>query len=258
MLGTLQQRFINSAAPTAREEAAILFGTTALTIGAMAGAVMLAATGGSVSSVVTSASLQWTGLAMLLTAGALPVRRIQTNHPGNFRDRAALTAVPLVALLLGLSLASGTGASAQDVTFISGDVVVTTDDLNLRDDASIDATLIDTLPVGTPVTITSDPITGDDYTWYAVTTDYGDGYVVSDYLADPETIPSGTAVAINTDELNLRSAAGTGSEVLSVLDSGTEITVVSEPTVLDGITWYQVDTAAGSGWVAGEFLTVLV
>ncbi len=163
-----------------------------------------------------------------------------------------------MALLVGLTFSTGIGANAQGVTFVAGDVVVTTDDLNLRDDALVDATLIDTLPVGTPVTITSEAIAGRVHTWYAVESDNGDGYVVADYLSDPATIPSGAAVSINTDELSLRSAAGSDSHVLSLLDSGTEITVVSEPTVLDGITWYQVDTAACSGWVAGAFLTVVV
>ena len=168
-----------------------------------------------------------------------------------------LTTGAVVALLLGISLTSGIGAGAQETTFVSGDVVVTTDDLNLRDDASVDATLIETLPAGTPVTITSDPISNGDYTWYAVESDYGDGYLAGEYLADPDTIPTGTSVAINTDALNLRAAAGVDSEVLSVLDTGTEMTIVSEPQVLDGITWYEVDTAAGSGWVAGEFLSVI-
>ncbi|CAN5671935.1 hypothetical protein BH09CHL1_BH09CHL1_30740 [soil metagenome] len=254
MLGNLQHRLIDASESTHREQAAILFGTTAVTFGVMAGAIALAASKQSINDL----PLQWAALGMVLAAGAVLLRRIQFSSPVESRGRAALAAMPLMALLLGLTLTSGIGANAQDVTFVSGDVVVTTDDLNLRDDASVDATLIDTLPVGTPVTITSDAIVGGEYTWYAVESDYGDGYVVADYLSDPATIPSGTAVSINTDELNLRSAAGTDSEVLSTLDSGTEITVVSEPTVLNGITWYQVDTAAGSGWVAGEFLTVLV
>jgi uncharacterized protein YgiM (DUF1202 family) len=245
---------INTSESTPREQAAILFGTTAVTVGAMTGAIALAASEQSGSDL----PLQWAALGAVLAAGSVLLRKVQVGNPVKSRGRMALAAIPLVALLLGLTLASGIGANAQDATFVSGDVVVTTDDLNLRDDASVDATLIDTLPLGSPVTITSDAIAGGDYTWYAIESDYGDGYVVADYLSDPATIPSGTAVSINTDELNLRSAAGTDSEVLSVLDSGTEITVVSEPTVLNGITWYQVDTASGSGWVAGEFLTVIV
>jgi hypothetical protein len=254
MFGNLQHRLTNTSESTSREQAAILFGTSAVTVGAMAGTIALTASEQS----VTDLPLQWVALGMVFTAGAVLLRRIQFSNPVASRGRKALAAIPLIALLMGLALTAGIGANAQDVTFVSGDVVVTTDDLNLRDDASVDATLIDTLPVGTPVTITSDAIVGGDYTWYAVESDYGAGYVVADYLSDPATISSGTAVSINTDELNLRSAAGIDSDVLSVLDSGTEITVVSEPTVLDGITWYQVETAAGSGWVAGEFLTVLV
>lgn len=255
MFGNLQQRLFNSSAPTPAEEAVILFGTTALTIGAMASAIVLATPQYSLSSIGTP--LQWFGAGLLAVAAGLIARSVQTHRHESPRGRTFLTTGALAALLLGISLTSGIGAGAQETTFVSGDVVVTTEDLNLRDDASADATLIETLPAGTPVTITSDAIASGDYTWYAVESDYGDGYVAGEYLADPETIPAGTSVAINTDELNLRAAAGVDSDVVSVLDTGTEITIVGEPQVLDGITWYEVDTAAGSGWVAGEFLSVI-
>jgi uncharacterized protein YgiM (DUF1202 family) len=255
MFGNLQQRLVHAAAPTPAEEAVILFGTTAVTTGAMIAAIVLATPQHALSSIATP--LQWLGAGLLAAALGLLARRVQAHHDGRPRGRLVLTTATLAALLVGAGLASGIGAGAQETTFVSGDVLVTTDDLNLRDDASANAAVIETLPAGTAVTLTSDPIVGDDYTWYAVETDYGDGYVAGEYLADPATIPTGASVSINTDELNLRAAAGVDSEVLAVLDTGTEITVVSDPQVVDGITWYGVDTASGSGWVAGEFLALL-
>lgn len=257
MFGKLQQRLFNTSAPTPAEEAAILFGTTAVTIGAMVSAIILATPRNSLSSILAGSTLQWIVLGAIAVALVMFVRGARAHDRKISRGHMLFTTAALAALLLGASLAAGIGTSAQESPFVIGDVLVTTDDLNLRDDASIDATLIETLPAGTAVTITSDAVSSGDYTWYAVETDYGDGYVAGDYLADPATIPTGTSVAINTDELNLRADAGVDSDIISVLDTGTEITVVSDPQVLDGITWYEVETAAGSGWVAGEFLTVI-
>jgi uncharacterized protein YgiM (DUF1202 family) len=224
-------------------------------MGAMGAAIVLATPQHSLSSIATP--LQWLGAGLLAGALGLLARRVLAHRDVSPRRRLAMTTAMLATLLIGIGLVSGIDAGAQDTTFAAGDVLVATDDLILRDDASATAGVIDTLPAGTAVTITSDPIDKDDYAWYAVDTDYGNGYVAGEYLADPATIPTGASVAINTDELNLRAAAGIESEVLATLDTGTEITVVSEPQVLDGIIWYEVNTASGSGWVAGEFLIAL-
>lgn len=235
---------------TPRESATLLFGTTAATVAVMAGAILWTRSGNALAGAgLITAAIAVVALGFL--ARQIKPAELQRSYP---RVTAAAVAA---ALLLGVTLLSGISANAQETAYAAGDVVVTSDDLNLRDDASVDATLIDTLPAGTAVVITSDPITVDTEVWYAIESDYGDGYVDGAYLTDPATIPTGTSATINTDALNLRAAAGLDSEVVAELDSGTEITVMSDPTLLDGITWYQVDTAAGSGWVAGEYLQAL-
>ena len=75
-------------------------------------------------------------------------------------------------------------------------------------------------------------------------------------FADAQTaseLTAGTTV-VATDGLNLRADASTAAEVLMVLPEGASATVVGGPVAADGYTWYPVDTNAGSGWVAGEYL----
>jgi uncharacterized protein YgiM (DUF1202 family) len=87
--------------------------------------------------------------------------------------------------------------------------------------------------------------------------------VASEYLATSVStslaattsgIEVGSAVYVNTDELNLRAAAGLDGEVISVLSTGATATVVGGPESVDGYTWYQVDVDGTTGYVAGEYL----
>ena len=55
--------------------------------------------------------------------------------------------------------------------------------------------------------------------------------------------------------LNLRDAAGTGSDVLFALEAGAEVEITDGPVSANDFTWYEVETADGeTGWIAGEFL----
>jgi uncharacterized protein YgiM (DUF1202 family) len=69
---------------------------------------------------------------------------------------------------------------------------------------------------------------------------------------------SGNRVVVFTDLLNLRSAAGLGAEIKTVVPKGTEFVISSGPTVKDGFDWYRVQyaTGSGTGWVAGEYLAI--
>ena len=41
-----------------------------------------------------------------------------------------------------------------------------------------------------------------------------------------------------------------------VLDTGASATIVDGPVDADGYSWYEVSTAAGDGWVDGEYLAL--
>jgi uncharacterized protein YgiM (DUF1202 family) len=59
-----------------------------------------------------------------------------------------------------------------------------------------------------------------------------------------------------TDELNLRSDAGTDGTVREVLPKGTELTIVQGPRSDDGLEWYQVTVvdSGAKGWVAADYI----
>jgi hypothetical protein len=63
------------------------------------------------------------------------------------------------------------------------------------------------------------------------------------------------AVFCTTDALYLRSAPGTGSEQLVLMNGHSQVNRVnSEEQTADGHTWYQVEYGGRQGWAAAEFL----
>lgn len=148
---------------------------------------------------------------------------------------------------------------------VGAKVVVNTDVLNLRSGAGLSASVIATLPYGTKLTVTGGPIVAEGYTWYPVKTADGTvGWAAGEFLTldtGGAAFTIGQAVVVNTDALNLRTAAGTSAAVIMVLPHGQSLTVTGGPTSADGYTWYQVETPKVdgmigwvTGWVAGEFL----
>ena len=152
-------------------------------------------------------------------------------------------------------------AAAQDATaFAAGQsVVVNADALNVRADASTDAEIIGTLQHGTVATIVDGPVTGGDYSWFEVTYDDLDGWVAATYLIDAASEPAlaaGDIVIVNTEALNLRSAAGADSDVVEILDGAAEGAVVSGPETADDMAWYEVDFDGVQGWVSRSYLAL--
>ena len=155
-------------------------------------------------------------------------------------------------------------ASADDATTSAGflaasTVAVAADELNLRDEAGLGGGVVDVLPSGTTATVVGGPENVDGYDWYQVETDAGSGWVAGDYLTAAALggsgFGAGTAVVVDTDGLNLRAAAGLAAAIVTELANGTTATITADPVDADGYTWYPVATSAGSGWVAGAYLT---
>ncbi|MEZ4505346.1 MAG: SH3 domain-containing protein [Thermomicrobiales bacterium] len=150
-------------------------------------------------------------------------------------------------------------ASATAAFTVGQAVVVNADALNMRADASIDAEIVTTLQNGTWATVVDGPVTGGDYSWYQVEYDDDTGWVAAEYLVDAATggsLTAGSTVIVNTEALNLRSAAGSSSEVVMILDGSTEGSVVSGPETADDMDWYQVDFDGTQGWVSRTYLAV--
>jgi uncharacterized protein YgiM (DUF1202 family) len=173
-------------------------------------------------------------------------------------------AAALVFAIIALSAAWLGGvftASAQDATGFTANeaVVVNADGLNLRDDASSSANVIEVLPEGTYATVLDGPIADSEYSWYQIEVDGVSGYVAGDFLADAAssgTLSVGATVYVNTDALNLRDDATTSGNVVAELPTNTVATVLDGPVDADGYAWYQLDVDGTTGWAARDFLAL--
>jgi uncharacterized protein YgiM (DUF1202 family) len=176
------------------------------------------------------------------------------------RPLVAATAVAL--LVAALQHSPGVGAQTASDLALGETIVIGTDGdpVNLRADAGLSAVVLAELPAGTTATVVDGPVSVDGYTWYGLDVDGTIGWSAGEFLASATTANSfaiGDAVAVNADVLNLRDAAGLAGGVVAELPTGTTATVLGGPESVDGYTWYQVETDAGSGWVAGEYLSAV-
>lgn len=122
---------------------------------------------------------------------------------------------------------------------ITGSVV------NLREEPSTSAKVLDKLPKGTEVNVLS-----SSDVWYKVSYDGKTGWVHGDYLHVVEkTIGIGT---VTVDVLNVRSKPDVTSDVLSQIHKGTKVAVLTQSG-----DWYKIKTTDGTAaWVASEYLTL--
>lgn len=139
---------------------------------------------------------------------------------------------------------------------------VDTDYLNIRAEPSLRSPANATIPFGTTGTVLDGPRPTGGYRWYQLETDYGRGWAVEQYLvlegqSRPRTrFVVGDAVAVDDQAgLRLRTAPGLGMNVLSSLSYGTRGVVIGSARVSDGITWLEIQTAFGTGWVGEPYLT---
>jgi uncharacterized protein YgiM (DUF1202 family) len=145
------------------------------------------------------------------------------------------------------------------------------DALRLRSAPNTSGGVIATMPTGTTVTVVSGPTSSGGYTWYQLTTSYGNGYAAGEFLqptgtttptdpppANPPPPTSGkfaigTAVRV-TEALNMRSGPGTGNGIIATLPAGTAGTVLEGPSTGSGYTWWRIQTSQGTGWAAENWL----
>ena len=163
---------------------------------------------------------------------------------------------------MATSIFTASDAAPPTGKFETGDAVeVDTDYLNIRTDPSLRAAALATMPRGTGGTVIAGPEPAGGYRWYMLDTDYGRGWVVEQYLAaqgaaTPRTrFVVGDAVAVNDpDGLRLRTGAGLGTSIIATLPDGTRGTIVGNARVSDNITWLEIQTAIGTGWLAETYL----
>ena len=174
---------------------------------------------------------------------------------------AGLTSIRLAgALLLVIALAMGTMAPdrASAATFSAGDPVVTTEAVNVRTEADTSASVRAIAQAGERFSIGQIKAQkADGYTWYRVSTatrvNYG--WIASDFLELDYPFDEGDCATVADGPLNLRSQAGTGGPVVTVLSNGAGVRVLAnDPVNANGYLWYRVTAPDSTGWAASQFL----
>ena len=135
----------------------------------------------------------------------------------------------------------------------------TTENLNLRNQASLSGKVLMTIPKGKTVTILSEK---DENGWYKVSYDGKTGYAISNYIKEgdsnsesTESTPS-TPVPIEgqpTENLNLRDQPSTSGKILTTIPKGKTVTILSEKNA-NG--WYKVSYNGKTGYVSGSYFKV--
>ena len=135
----------------------------------------------------------------------------------------------------------------------------TTENLNLRNQASLSGKVLMTIPKGKTVTILSEK---DENGWYKVSYDGKTGYAISNYIKEgdsnsesTDSTPS-TPVPIEgqpTENLNLRDQPGTSGKILTTIPKGKIVTILSEKNA-NG--WYKVSYNGKTGYVSGSYFKV--
>jgi uncharacterized protein YgiM (DUF1202 family) len=145
--------------------------------------------------------------------------------------------------------------------FSAGDhVVVDTDAINLREKAGVEAEVVGSLGTGMMAKIVEGPAAANNLNWFKLESDAGSGWSVETFLAlgdaasATRSFAAGERVYVSTDALNLRSKASLDGDVISVLYTDEGGVVTDGPVTQDGTVWYQIETAAGTGWSAAQFL----
>ena len=122
--------------------------------------------------------------------------------------------------------------------------------LNLRQQPSLQAMIIATIPRGESIVVTS---RGDE--WCAVRFGSVSGYVMTEYLHFPadesQTVTSYAIVTTQSSALNMRSQPQTGSSIVTTLPRGARIGVIEWRS--DG--WARVSYEGSIGYASATYLT---
>lgn len=140
-------------------------------------------------------------------------------------------------------------------TFVS----VNSDNVNLRSTAGLNGSVIRSYSEGTNATVLDGPTNADGYSWYRIEISDGTvGWMASEFLTEGSNgggWPEGTPVYVNSDDVRLRSDAGTGASIIGTYNANTSAVVTDGPLSANSYFWYQISIQGQTGWMASEFLS---
>jgi len=194
-------------------------------------------------------------MAVFLFCGQVYAKGLFTNDKVNFRKSPSLSAEiietlpPRVRVTETEALADGWSAVIYNGSegfifseYLGSRDAVTSDKVNFRKAPSLNAEIIETLPIGTRVTETEALADG----WSAVVYNGSEGFIFSEYLLG-ET-PSRDVVTL--DKVNFRKAPSLDADIIETLSAGTS---VKESFKLDE-GWSAVSYGGVDGYIFNEYL----
>lgn len=139
---------------------------------------------------------------------------------------------------------------------------ITGDQVYLRGSASLKGRILDTLYKGsTPLYLNESKQDSRGVTWYYVRANGGAGWVSSKYAklrsASASTGADSRQVVITGRQVYMRREPSLSGKTMEVLYKG-ETAIYLEQSSVDsrGVTWYNVRTDSGAGWVSSKYATV--
>ena len=139
---------------------------------------------------------------------------------------------------------------------------ITGDQVYLRGSASLNGRILDTLYKGsTPLYLNESKQDSRGVTWYYVRANGGAGWVSSKYAklrsASANTGADSRQVVITGRQVYMRREPSLSGKTMEVLYKG-ETAIYLEQSSVDsrGVTWYNVRTDSGAGWVSSKYATV--
>lgn len=142
---------------------------------------------------------------------------------------------------------------------IGAEVVMDTDQLNLRERPDLSSSIVKTIGTGIVGTILRGPEKGNNQSWYEIETDDVVGWSVGTFLRATESGATMKAFAINdavyvsTDAVNLRSSPRLDSDIVMILLQMDAGVVLSGPESSDGFIWYKIQSSDGTGWASAQY-----
>ncbi len=155
------------------------------------------------------------------------------------------------------------GEAPPEGKFDTGDTFRITETTNLRSNPTTSASVLLTMQAGATGTVVGGPRTANGYTWWQVRHSTGtNGWCVENWMVETDggTTPPptgrfeiGDTIRV-TERMNLRTGAGTGNSVVTVLNAGVTGTVLGGPSSANGYTWWRIQTSAGTGWAVQDWM----
>lgn len=131
----------------------------------------------------------------------------------------------------------------------SSDRLIVVEDLNLREEADVEADVIQVMPAGSVVTLAADGEAVNDF--LPVNFEQDAGWAYLPFLTD---VARGDNLAVVTTELNLRAGPSVDEDILDVMPEGAEVRVAGLATDDEGDDWNRVYYDGTLAWALASYV----